>query len=156
MKRSGRTRKEGGEGGDGREAGEGGGLRRDGKDGRPLPCARVHTPARDEKRECPRDEERGIAEGEKLRFTDRGTVTKRERSLRERRKNLRRKEVGTSGDSARLPLSIQASLHVSFHLFLFSPFEIERINMREMRGKWKRARRPGGMKTKVNSFEHNR
>lgn len=54
------------------------------------------TPARDEKRECPRDKERGIAEGEKLRFTDRRTVTKREWSLRERRK-LAEERSGISG-----------------------------------------------------------
>jgi len=83
------------------------------------------TSARDERRECPRDKVREIAEAEKLRIEGRA-VTKREFERKEER-NLRGKEVGIR-DSSCIPFSFQASLHVLFRLILF-PFKTERINM---------------------------
>lgn len=126
-------------------------LRRDGKDGRPLARARVLLCTG-----CPRDEVRGIAEGEKLRFTDRRTLTKREWSLRERRK-LVGGGRGRSGYKRRFPAF--SFLHVSFTARLisssFSFFKIERIIDTRGKGKMERMARER-MKTKVNSFKHNR
>lgn len=77
-------------------------AKRDGKDGRRrLARARAR-----ERRKAGMSEGRGIAEGEKLRFTDRRTVTKREWSLRERGKLAEENEVGASGDPLRFPFSI--------------------------------------------------
>lgn len=75
------------------------------------------TLAQDEKRERPRDKERGIAEGEKLRFTDRRTVTKREWSLRERRK------LAEERNECKRRFSAFSFLHSSLAvLFLFFSF----------------------------------
>lgn len=83
-------------------------MRRNGKDGRPRARTGACTPARDEKRECPRDEVRGIAREEKLRFTDRGTVTKRKWSSRERereRRKVARRKRGIQAEISRVFLS---------------------------------------------------
>lgn len=119
--------------------GGGEGLRRNGKDGRPRARTGACTPARDEKRECPRDEVRGIAREEKLRFTDRGTLTKRKWSSRERGGNSRDERGGYKRKFLAFSF-LHSSSAARLILFYFSLFKIERINMSKRRARERDAR----------------